>query len=50
MKNEIKVSSATIASMQDIVDSPGIELAWKVLEANDWAERISSKIRAIVGK
>ncbi len=50
MKEQIKVSSATIASMQDIVTRPGIELAWRVLEANEWAEKISSRIRAIVGK
>src|SRR5436190_2053125 len=47
MKEQIKVSSATIASMQDLVTRPGIELAWRVLEANEWAEKISSRIRAI---
>lgn len=50
MKDQIKVSSATIASMQDIVQKPGIEIAWKVLEANEWAEKISNRIKRIVGK
>jgi uncharacterized protein YerC len=50
MKEQIKVSSATIASMQEISTKPGIELAWKVLEANEWAEKISSRIKRIVGK
>jgi len=50
MKEQIKVSSATIASMHELVTRPGIELAWRVLEANEWAEKISSRIRSIVGK
>lgn len=50
MKDQIKVSSATIASMQEVAVRPGIEIAWRVLEANEWAEKISSRIKRIVGK
>ncbi len=50
IKDQIKVSSATIASMQDHIAKPGIEIAWKVLEANEWAEKISTRIKRIVGK
>ncbi len=50
IKSQIKVSSATIASVQDSITQPGIEIAIKILEANEWAERISNRIMRIVGK
>ena len=50
IKDGIKVSSATVASVQDIINRPGIELAIKILEANEWALRMSERIRRIVGK
>ena len=50
IKNDIKVSSATIASVHDTLEKPGIELALKILEANEWASRMSDRIKKIVGK
>lgn len=50
IKNEIKVSSATIASIQDTLHRPGIELAVKILEANEWASKLSDRLKKIVGK
>lgn len=45
IKENLKVSSATIASVQESIEKPGIKLALKHIEAeewaNVWAERIS---------
>lgn len=48
IKNNLKVSSATIASVHESMDKPGIKLALKKLEAEEWANVWSEKIRKFV--
>lgn len=50
IKQNLKVSSATIASTQNLMDKPGFKLALKKMEADEWAnvweERIKKFIRS----
>ena len=48
IKNNLKVSSATIASIQESLNKPGIRLALKKLEAEEWANVWSEKIKKFV--
>lgn len=48
IKNNLKVSSATIASVHESLKKPGIALALKKLEAEEWANVWSEKIRKFV--
>lgn len=50
IKNNLKVSSATIASVQSSLGSPGISLAIKKMEADEWANQWSEKIKQLVNK
>ena len=50
IKNNLKVSSATIASVQSEMEKPGIQLALKKIEAEEWANQWAEKIKNIVGK
>lgn len=50
IKQNLKVSSATIAAAQAIIDEPGFKLALKKMEAEEWANQWSEKIRKFVGK
>lgn len=50
IKQNLKVSSATIASIQASMDKPGIKLAIKKLEAEEWANVWAEKIRKFVRK
>jgi len=50
IKENLKVSSATIATMQDSINKQGIRLALKMVEAEEWANQWSEKIRNIVRK
>lgn len=50
IKDNLKVSSATVAAVQTIVNKKGIETALKKLEAEEWASEWSEKIKKIVGK
>lgn len=45
IKNNLKVSSATIASVHESLKRPGIVLALKKLEAEEWANVWSEKIK-----
>ena len=44
IKENLKVSSATIASVQEITDTKGVQLAIKKVEAEEWANKWSEKI------
>ena len=48
IKENLKVSSATIASIQETINKPGIKLALKKLEAEEWANVWSEKIRTFI--
>lgn len=48
IKQNLKVSSATIASIQNEMDKPGFKLALKKLEAEEWASQWSEKIKKFV--
>jgi uncharacterized protein YerC len=50
IKENLKVSSATIASAQSLIEKPGIKLALKIIEAEEWAGEWTKKIKKFVGK
>lgn len=45
IKQNLRVSSATIASVQSSLDSSGFNLALKKIEAEEWASQWAEKIR-----
>ena len=49
IKQNLKVSSATIASVQAEMGSPGFKLALKKIEAEEWANQWADKIKKFVG-
>jgi uncharacterized protein YerC len=50
IKTTLKVSSATIASVQDQMGNPGIQLALNKIKAEEWADEWAGKISSIMGK
>lgn len=50
IKQNLKVSSATIATVHELLETPGIKLALKKLEAEEWANVWAEKIRKITKK
>jgi uncharacterized protein YerC len=48
IKNNLKVSSATIASIQSQIENPGFQMALKNLEAEEWANQWSKKIKKFI--
>lgn len=50
IKRNLKVSSATIANVQSMMDKPGFRLAIKNIEAEEWANVWSKRIKGFVGK
>ena len=48
IKDNLKVSSATIAVIQGISKSPGMSLALKQMEAEEWANVWSEKIKKFI--
>ena len=48
INNNLKVSSATIASVHETLNKPGIKLALKKLEAEEWANVWAEKIQKFV--
>ena len=48
IKENLKVSSATISSVQEITEREGIKLALKKIEADEWAEKWEKKIKKIL--
>lgn len=45
IKDNLKVSSATVASVQSIINTPGVKLALKKMEAEEWANVWAEKIK-----
>jgi uncharacterized protein YerC len=50
IKNTLKVSSATIASVQENMGNPGMQLALQKIKAEEWADQWAGKITSLVGK
>jgi uncharacterized protein YerC len=48
IKDNLKVSSATIAMVQSILDKPGIKLILKKVEAEQWANKWAEKIKRFI--
>jgi len=48
IKDNLKVSSATIAVVQGISKTPGMSLALKQMEAEEWANVWAEKIRKFI--
>ncbi|KKQ41867.1 MAG: hypothetical protein US60_C0028G0022 [Microgenomates group bacterium GW2011_GWC1_37_8] len=50
IKDNLKVSSATIATVQTMIEKPGFKLALKKAEAEEWANQWAERIKKIVRK
>ena len=50
IKSFLKVSSATIASVNEKMGDPGMVLALQKVKAEEWADDWSKKISSLVGK
>lgn len=50
IKNTLKVSSATIATVQEQMGNPGIQLALQKVKAEEWADAWAGRISSIVGR
>ena len=50
IKENLKVSSATVATVKEIVEKEGIKLALKKIEAEEWADKWEKKIKNIIRK
>lgn len=50
IKENLKVSSATIASVQSIIEKEGVANAIKKIEAEEWANLWADKIKKFIGK
>lgn len=49
IKKNLKVSSATIANVQDMMNKPGFNVLLKKVEAEEWATQWAEKIKKFVG-
>ncbi len=50
IKDNLKVSDATITAVQKTMNSAGMKLAMKDMEAEEWANKWSEKIKGIIKK
>lgn len=50
IKNTLKVSSATIASVQEHMGDPGMQMTLQKVKAEEWADEWAGKISSFVGK
>ena len=50
IKKELKVSSATVAKVQETLDSPGIKLALDHIKTDEWATNWARKISQTITK
>jgi len=48
IRRNLKVSSATIASVQTVSEKPGIKLALKKIEAEEWASQWAKRIQKVL--
>jgi len=47
IKNNLKVSSATVATVQSLISTPGFKTALKKVEAEEWANVWAEKIKKL---
>lgn len=50
IKKRLKVSSATVAKVQESLDTPGMKLALSKAATDEWAEKWASKLSSAMGK
>ena len=50
IKNTLKVSSATIASVQESMGNPGMQMALNKVKAEEWAGEWADKISSFMGR
>jgi len=50
IRGNLKVSSATIASVQKLMDTAGVRIAMKHIEAEEWANIWSERFKKITGR
>ena len=50
IKENLKVSSATIATVQGMLELTGVKNALKKLEADEWANQWTDRFKKLVGK
>ena len=50
IKQNLKVSSATIADISNLINSKGYSLGLKKIEAEEWANQWARKIKKFTGK
>jgi uncharacterized protein YerC len=50
IKENLKVSSATIADVSSLLSNPGFSLAIKKIEAEEWANQWADKIKKFIGE
>ena len=50
IKTNLKVSSATIATIEKLIEKPSFTLALKKMDAEEWATAWSEKIQGILKK
>lgn len=50
IKENLKVSSATISSAQALLNKKGVQNALKKIEAEEWASKWSEKIKKFIGR
>ena len=48
IRDNLKVSSATVSSVQSIMDKPGFKSALKKVEAEEWANQWAEKIKKFI--
>ena len=48
IRENLKVSSATIAAIAESMGSPGVQMAIQKIKAEEWAEEWSTKISGLV--
>lgn len=50
IKNTLKVSSATIASVQSTMGNPGMQMAINKIKAEEWSGAWAGKISSLMGR
>lgn len=49
-KRNLKVSSATVAMVQELSKKPGMQIALKKMEAEEWANQWAERIKKVIKK
>lgn len=49
IRDHLKVSSATIATTQELIAKKEITEAFRILDANEWASKVTERIKSLLG-